>query len=144
MYLCIYVQVEQLKEIVLLHLYTLTMEYVSISLCIYLSMSIYLFIHFNQGVCIYLPMYLSMYVSICLSIYLYTLTKEYASLSLCIYLSMYLSLYVSICLSIYLYTLTKEYTIYLSIYLQDPLYNRVLLPTIDHLPNPNIGIYLSI
>ena len=78
--------------------------------------SIYIYI----CVCVYLSIYLSVCLSVCLSIYLsiyLSFLSIYLSVCLSVCLSICLSVYLSICLSVYLSYLTLPYLIfsYLSI-----------------------------
>ena len=76
-------------------LFVLVSNYLSMCLCIYLSISPSISLAVSSDyLSICLSVHLSMYLSICLSIYL--------SVYLSIYLSVYLSIYLSVCLSIYL------------------------------------------
>ena len=74
-----------------------------------------------------LLIYRSVYLSICLSIYLFIYLSVYLSICLSIYLLIYASVYLSIYLSIYLFIYLFDY---LSIYLSNHL------AIISNLPSP--------
>ena len=103
----------------------------SIMICQYLSLSIYLYLYLWY---LFLPTWLSIYLSVCLSGWLAVCRSIYLSVQLSIYLSiypsihpsirlsaslsMYLTMYLSICLSIYLsICLSVCLSICLSVYL---------------------------
>ena len=76
-------------------------------------------------ICMYLFMYVSVYVCICICMYF-----------ICMYLYMYLSIYVCICICMYLYMYVSVCTclyMYVSIYLQDDI-----APELVNLLNPVI------
>ena len=81
--------------------YYLSMENLSIYEYVYIYIHIYIIIYIystSKNLCIYKYEYLSIYLSICLSVYL----SIYLSVCLSVYLSIYLSTYLSIVLSFYL------------------------------------------
>ena len=85
------------------------------------------------------PHYLSIYLSICLSvypsIYLSICLSIYLSICLSVYLSIYLSICLSVCLSIYLSIYLLYLSICLSVYLSIYLFEMLLY----YLPGPSVG-----
>ena len=93
-----------LCELICLSVY-LSIISVNLSICIYsyksISLSTWQSVYVSICLCVYLYMCLSVYVSICLCVYLSMCLSVYVSICLCVYLSMCLSVYVSICLSVF-------------------------------------------
>ena len=68
--------------------------YVSICVCVYLSMCLFIYISISLCVCVYLSMCIFIYISFSLSVYVYVV------ICVCVYLSLYVSVYPSIYVSI--------------------------------------------